>query len=149
MLPVRGSDIEATSRLMNIGGCALNVASTLHCLGYTSTNALLIGNGIGNNQINGFLQRRGLKSDLAPIEGDNGWCLAFVEPDGERTFVTVSGVENDWTEDILRQLHIPAGCLLFVSGYQLAVHSSEAIVTWLESISESIDIVVDFWPRID
>jgi len=148
-LPVRGGDVEATSRLMNIGGCALNVASTLRCLDYTSTNALLIGNGMGNNQINDFLKRRGLKSDIASIDGDNGWCLALVEPDGERTFVTVSGVENDWTEDILQQVHIPAGCLIFVSGYQLAVPSSEAIVTWLESISVPIDIVIDFGPRID
>ena len=148
-LPARGDDIEATSSLMNIGGCALNVATTLRRLDYTSTNALLTGSGLGNNEINGFLKRRGLISDLASIEGDNGWCLAFVEPDGERTFVTVSGVENDWTEDILQQLHIPEGCLLFVSGYQLAVPSSEAVVTWLESISVPIDIIVDFGPRID
>lgn len=148
-LPSRGDDIAATSRLMNIGGCALNVATTLHRLDFASTNALLIGNGVGSNQINGFLKRRGLKSDLASIEGDNGWCLALVEPDGERTFVTVTGVENNWTEDVLQQLDIPAGCLLFVSGYQLAVPSSEAIVSWLESISVPIDIVVDFGPRID
>ena len=148
-LPVRGGDVEATSKLMNIGGCALNVATSLRRLDYTSTNALLIGNGIGSNQINGFLKRRGLESDLAPIEGDNGWCLALVEPDGERTFVTVTGVENNWTEDILQQLDIPAGCLLFVSGYQLAVPAGEAIVTWLESISVPIDLVVDFGPRID
>lgn len=148
-LPDRGGDVESIGRLMTIGGCALNVAATLHRLDYTSTNAFLIGSGMGNNQINDFLERRGLKSDLASIEGDNGWCLAFVEPDGERTFVTVSGVENNWTEDILQQVHIPAGCLLYVSGYQLAMHSSEAIVSWLESISVPIDMVIDFGPRID
>ena len=31
-LPVRGGDVEATSRLMNIGGCALNVATALRRL---------------------------------------------------------------------------------------------------------------------
>ena len=148
-LPVRGGDIEATSSLMNIGGCALNVAIALRCLGFTSTNALLTGSGMGNNEISDFLKRRGLESDLVSIAGDNGWCLAFVEPDGERTFVTVSGVENNWTEDILQQVHIPAECLLYVSGYQLAVQSSEAIVSWLESISVPTDIVIDFGPRID
>jgi sugar/nucleoside kinase (ribokinase family) len=148
-LPASGGDVAATSSLMNIGGCALNVASTLRSLDFTSTNAFLIGSGMGNNEINGFLKCRGIESNLASIEGDNGWCLALVEPDGERTFVTVSGVENNWTEDILQQVKIPVGCLLYVSGYQLTVHSSEAIISWLESISATIDIVIDFGPRID
>ncbi len=34
-------------------------------------------------------------------EGDNGWCLALVEPDGERTFMSFSGVENQWNRQWL------------------------------------------------
>ncbi len=37
------------------------------------------------------------KEDLISLidnaEGDNGWCLALVEPDGERTFMSFSGVK--------------------------------------------------------
>ncbi len=42
------------------------------------------------------MAKEGLISLIDNAEGDNGWCLALVEPDGERTFMSFSGVENQW-----------------------------------------------------
>jgi sugar/nucleoside kinase (ribokinase family) len=39
---------------------------------------------------------RGINQRHQRPTGDNGWCLALVEPDGERTFMSFSGVENQW-----------------------------------------------------
>lgn len=147
-LPFRGADIEASNSLSVIGGCGLNITSTLHRLGFYSTNAFLIGNGMGFDQISQFLRTRGIESHLAQIDGDNSWCLAFVEPDGERSFVTVTGVENDWTPEILRQVDIQADSLIFLSGYQLVSSADETIVSWLESLGPNVEIVIDFGPRI-
>lgn len=147
-LPIRGSDIEASSLLTMIGGCGLNITSALHRLGFYSTNAFLIGNGMGTNQISKYLHARGIESHLPQIDGDNGWCLALVEPDGERSFVTATGVENNWTPEILRQIDIQADSLIYLSGYQLVPSADEAIVSWLESLDQNVEIIIDFGPRI-
>ena len=148
-LPYRGADIEADSRKMHIGGCGLNIASTLHRLDIPSLNAFLIGKGMGKNQIGNHLQARGIDVHLPQIDGDNSWCLALVEPDGERSFVTATGVENNWTRDILDQLEVPADSLIFLSGYQLVPSADKAIVSWLESMDHPVQILVDFGPRIE
>ncbi len=147
-LPVRGADIEASNSLTMIGGCGLNITSALHRLGFYPTNAFLIGNGTGFDQISKYLRARGIESHLSQIDGDNSWCLAFVEPDGERSFVTVTGIENDWTPEILRQIDIQADSLIFLSGYQLVPSADEVIVAWLESLDKNVEIVIDFGPRI-
>ncbi len=41
------------------------------------------------------MAKEGLISLIDNAEGDNGWCLALVEPDGERTFMSFSGGEID------------------------------------------------------
>ncbi len=148
-LPRRGADIEADSRQMHIGGCGLNIASALHRLKIPSLNAFLIGKGMGTNQIGNYLHARGIEVHLPKIDGDNGWCLALVEPDGERSFVTATGVENNWTRAILSQLHIPPNSLIYLSGYQLVPSADEAIVSWLESIDHEVEILIDFGPRIE
>ncbi len=37
------------------------------------------------------MAKEGLISLIDNAEGDNGWCLALVEPDGKRTFMSFSG----------------------------------------------------------
>ena len=103
---------------------------------------------MGNNRIIEFLHERGIESHLPQIDGDNSWCLAFVEPDGERSFVTVTGVENNWTPDILRQIDIQEDSLIFLSGYQLVPSADEVVVSWLESLDQNVEIIIDLGPRI-
>ncbi len=148
-LPKRGGDIEARNRQTNIGGCGLNISSALHRLKIPSLNAFLIGNGMGTNRISNYLQSRGIDVHLPKIDGDNSWCLALVEPDGERSFITVTGVENNWTQAILCQLDIQPNSLIYLSGYQLVPTADEAIVSWLESIDQAVEVIVDFGPRIE
>jgi sugar/nucleoside kinase (ribokinase family) len=68
---------------------------------------------------------------------DTGWCLAMVEPDGERTFVTVPGVEAVLTLADLRRLQsvLQGSDALYVSGYDLAYEgSSQALAAWLATL---------------
>jgi sugar/nucleoside kinase (ribokinase family) len=147
-LPYRGSDIELHQQSINVGGCALNVAITLHRLGIGSINALPIGQGIWSDIIRGDLDRKGIRSITQNLTGDNGWCLALVEPDGERTFLSVSGVENQWTPELLAEIGLQPHALLYVSGYQLASSTGPIILDWLESLDSTIRIFIDFGPRI-
>lgn len=147
-LPKRGADVELKEKGIHVGGCALNIAIALNKLGLSSVNALPIGNGKWADVIESAMKEKGLTSNLRNEGGDNGWCMALVEPDGERTFLSVSGVENEWSLDTLSQLPIADDAILYFSGYQLSSDSGETLVSWLESLPESVDILIDFGPRI-
>lgn len=147
-LPKRGTDIELTEKGVHVGGCALNIAIAIQRLGLNSLNALPIGKGKWADIIETAMAEKNLTSDLHNSQADNGWCMALVEPDGERTFLSVSGVENDWSLDTLSKLPLDNNAIIYLSGYQLSSNSGETLVTWLESLPRSTDIFVDFGPRI-
>jgi len=146
-LPWRGCDIELQQQSVNIGGCALNIALTLSRLGIASKNALPIGQGTWADIIRSSLEKQGIESEIHTNSGDNGWCLALVEPDGERTFMSFRGVEHQWNQPWLDKLQLAPGTLLSLSGYQLAGPCAELLVSWLESLN-GVTAFIDFGPRI-
>ena len=146
-LPWRGCDIELKQQGVNVGGCALNIAVALKRLGIDAGNALPLGQGVWAEIIRNRMAKEGLHSLIETAQGDNGWCLALVEPDGERTFMSFSGVENQWNADWLAQLTIPPDSLIYLSGYQLASPCGELLVQWLEGLDRVMPFI-DFGPRI-
>lgn len=146
-LPWRGCDIELQQQSVNIGGCALNIAVALKRLGVQADNALPIGQGVWADIIRNNLAKEGLASKIDGVTGDNGWCLALVEPDGERTFMSFSGVENQWNADWLARLTVAPGSLVSLSGYQLSSPCGELLVNWLEGLPD-VTPFIDFGPRI-
>ena len=146
-LPWRGCDIELHQQGVNIGGCALNIAVALKRLGVDACNALPLGKGMWSDIIRASMAKEGLTSVVEAEDGDNGWCLALVEPDGERTFMSFSGVENQWRAEWLAGIPVPPGALVYLSGYQLASASGERLVNWLEGLKD-ITAFIDFGPRI-
>lgn len=146
-LPWRGCDIELKQQGVNIGGCALNIAIALKRLGIASQNALPVGHGVWADIIRNAMAKQDLHSAVEAETGDNGWCLALVEPDGERTFMSFSGVENQWQQRWLEALHVPPASLVYLSGYQLASPCGELLTSWLEGL-QAIAAFIDFGPRI-
>ncbi|HGE6880836.1 TPA: carbohydrate kinase family protein [Citrobacter amalonaticus] len=146
-LPWRGCDIELKQQGVNVGGCALNIAVALKRLGIDAGNALPLGQGVWAEIIRNRMAKEGLHSLIKTTQGDNGWCLALVEPDGERTFMSFSGVENQWNTDWLAQLTIPPDSLIYLSGYQLSSPCGELLVQWLEGLDRVMPFI-DFGPRI-
>lgn len=147
-LPHRGSDIELHQQGVNVGGCALNVAIALHRLGINASNALPMGKGIWADIVRRQLEQYGIFSIIETSKGDNGWCLALVEPDGERTFLSVSGVENQWDSAMLKAVPLDAAGWIYLSGYQLCGKGGEALLQWLEQIATPQQLLVDFGPRL-
>lgn len=146
-LPWRGCDIELKQQGVNVGGCALNIAVALKRLGIDAGNALPLGQGVWAEIIRNRMAKEGLHSLIETAQDDNGWCLALVEPDGERTFMSFSGVENQWNTDWLAQLTIPRDSLIYLSGYQLSSPCGELLVQWLEGLDRVMPFI-DFGPRI-
>ncbi|MFK3912244.1 PfkB family carbohydrate kinase [Enterobacter cancerogenus] len=146
-LPWRGCDIELKQQGVNIGGCALNIVIALKRLGIETQNALPVGHGVWADIIRNAMAKQDLHSAIEAESGDNGWCLALVEPDGERTFMSFSGVENQWQQSWLDALNVPPGSLVSLSGYQLASPSGEGLTRWLEGLRD-VTAFIDFGPRI-
>jgi len=146
-LPWRGCDIELKQQGVNIGGCALNIAIALKRLGIAAQNALPVGQGVWADIIRLAMAKQELHSAITTDSGDNGWCLALVEPDGERTFMSFSGVENQWQESWLAILVVPETSLVYLSGYQLASPCGELLTRWLEGL-KNVTPFIDFGPRI-
>ena len=146
-LPWRGCDIELQQQSVNIGGCALNVAVALKRLGIDACNALPLGQGVWADIVRNNLTRQGISSIIDTDKGDNGWCLALVEPDGERTFMSFTGVENAWNDDWLARLPRDTNGLVYLSGYQLTAPCAELLICWLES-TPGVTALIDFGPRI-
>ncbi len=148
-LPERGGDVFARSSAATVGGCALNIARILKGLGADFVPAMPIGNGPWASHVKTELAAVGIESPLHWDSGDNGWCVAMVEDDAERTFVSAHGLDSGWTKEDFAGLQIEEGSLVFISGYQLTPESGEVFIEWMEQRDRSITVLLDLGPVLD
>jgi len=80
---------------------------------------------------------------------DTGWPLALVEPDGERTFVTVTGADAIVGPEALRSLAYREGDAVYVSGYDLAYpDAGPAIAEHVAGLALDLVVVLDPGPLV-
>ncbi|WEJ88564.1 MAG: PfkB family carbohydrate kinase [Klebsiella huaxiensis] len=144
-LPQSGSDVSASDGGRQIGGCAFNVARALARLGLAPVNAIPVGNGDWGQAVAQKMAQESLPVILRHPTHDNGWCLALVEANKERTFITVEGCEQHWSTELLAQIPQPKDAIIYVSGYELA---SEMLRQWILGLTEDKTLFVDFGPRL-
>ena len=92
-LPKSGEDILCTERKLTVGGCAYNVANILRGFNVKHDLFVPVGCGIYADIIRRKLNEDGYEILINDLEIDNGYCLCLVEDDGERSFITVNGIE--------------------------------------------------------
>ncbi|WP_201797829.1 PfkB family carbohydrate kinase [Photobacterium rosenbergii] len=147
-LPSSGGDVVAQEQDRQIGGCAFNVARALSRLALIPINAIPVGNGSWGQLVETEMDKEGLPVMLRHPTHDNGWCIAMVEPNKERTFITVDGCEQFWSEELLAQIPTPDNAIVYVSGYELVSPQSEPLRQWLLGLSDDKTLFVDFGPRL-
>lgn len=87
--PVRGGDAVIQKEYEFVGGCAINMAAAFKNLGGEAHLVAELGPGPVGRRIGSYLDEHGFsRRFIAPGENDNGYCFVFLEPDGERTFMT-------------------------------------------------------------
>lgn len=145
-LPHSGSDVSARDGGRQIGGCAFNVARALSRLELPLINAIPVGNGEWGQAVAQKMALENLPVLLRHPTHDNGWCLALVEANKERTFITIEGCEQHWNNELLAQIPQPKDAIIYVSGYELA---SEALRQWILDLTEDKTLFVDFGPRLN
>ncbi len=87
--PHRGGDGVITGEYDLVGGCAINMAAAFQNLGGEAHVVASLGDGSVGRRIGDYLDLHGFsRRFIAPAPEDNGYCFVFLEPDGERSFLT-------------------------------------------------------------
>lgn len=134
-LPKSGEDILCKEKKVVVGGCAYNVASTLRNLSCSHDLCVPVGTGAYADIIQKKLKEEGYSVLIKDHTEDNGSCLSLVEMDGERTFITVQGVEKEFRQEWLESLDVENYTSVYIAGYQVGMEGKSAIADWLLKLS--------------
>ena len=145
-LPSLGSDVSAKIVDEQIGGCALNVARVVNKFGLPVVNAMPVGKGKWADCIKEELKEINLPINIQIDDCDNGYCLAFVTPDRERTFITFEGAETVLRRQDLDKIPVTEDSLVYLNGYELILDSD--LISWVDSINKA-KFIVDLGPVIN
>lgn len=150
-LPSPGGDVWAIDEGMHVGG-GFNALVAARRMGAEAVSLSPIGEGPYSSLIQAALAREGIV-DLGPrvVGIDNGFCIAFTDRTGERTFISTKGAEtmapaSPWA-DFVRTMH--PGDVLYVDGYLMDHPANrEAAEAALRVLPEAVRVVLDVSPVI-
>ena len=146
-LPERGGDVLGSQRGIAVGG-AFNILSAASRLGLPGMYAGPHGTGPFGDQVRAALKREGIAVGRAANAAlDTGWTVAMIEPDAERTFITVTGADGIVEPADLRALEYRDGDAVYVSGYDLVYpEAGAAISAHVRGLPRDLFIVFDPGP---
>ena len=150
-LPSPGGDVWAIDEGMHVGG-GFNALVAARRMGAEAVSLSPIGDGPYSSLIQAALEREGI-TDLGPrITGiDNGFCIAFTDRTGERTFISTKGAEtmapaSAWADFVRR---MSPGDVLYIDGYLMDHPANrEAAEAALRALPEGVHVVLDVSPVI-
>ncbi|WP_313637712.1 PfkB family carbohydrate kinase [Paenibacillus sp. FSL K6-0276] len=146
-LPKTAEDVMAEHKETVVGGCAYNVSNILNQLHVNYNLFAPVGKGSYGDIVKAQLQKDGVPVLLEDASGDNGWNLSIVERDGERTFITIPGIEIRWDASWFETLDLESYDYIYVSGYELEGTSGPVILDALSRRKSTGKIVFDPGPR--
>ena len=150
-LPGPGGDVWAVDEGMHVGG-GFNALVAARRMGAEAISLSPIGSGPHSSLIQAALEHEEI-TDLGPhIAGiDNGFCIAFTDRTGERTFISTKGAEtmspaSAWA-DFVRTMH--PGDILYIDGYLMDHPANrEAAEAALRVLPKGVRVLLDVSPVI-
>lgn len=131
--PERGQDGFITAEKMMAGGCAVNMAVTIENLGGKAHVISGMGDDPSSVNLMDYMKRHSLSTKfIEQVEGKVGKCLVFLEPDGERTFLTSKGAEGVFSQELSDRIKKEVPSVAGVTGYYLLNDDSERVLQTLE-----------------
>lgn len=135
-IPKSGEDVLGKDASVMVGGCAYNVASTMRNLDCAHDLCVPVGNGMHASIVREKLLENGYPILIQDETDDNGFCLCLVEKNGERTFITVQGVEGSFKTCWFDALDMSDYDNVYLAGYQVCGHNGSIVAQWLQSLGE-------------
>lgn len=133
-IPKSGEDIIGKDTKVMVGGCAYNVASTMHNLDCDHDLCVPVGNGMYASIVRKKLLENGYPILIQDDTDDNGFCLCLVEKNGERTFITVQGVEGNFKTSWFDTLDMNDYDNIYLAGYQVCDHNGSVVAQWMRTL---------------
>ena len=150
-LPAPGGDVWASDEGMHVGG-GFNALVAARRMGAQAVSLSPIGHGPYSLLIQQALQREEITDAGPHIDGsDNGFCIAFTDQSGERTFISTRGAEtrapaNAWADFTAT---MRPGDVLYIDGYLMDHPANrQAAQAALKGLPEGVQVVLDVSPVI-
>lgn len=148
-LPQTGEDVYGNHETTMVGGCAYNVQQVIQQFGLKNTLFVPIGKGPYADIIRKQFSKKDIPMMLEDPSQDNGWNISFVEADGERTFLTVPGIETCWKKEWFNLIQLADYDFIYVSGYELEGASGEVLATEIKNRkAPHAKVIFDPGPRV-
>ena len=150
-LPAPGGDVWASDEGMHVGG-GFNALVAARRMGAQAVSLSPIGQGPYSLLIQQALQRAEITDAGPHIDGiDNGFCIAFTDQSGERTFISTRGAEtrapaSAWADFAAT---MRPGDVLYIDGYLMDHPANrQAAQAALEALPEGVQVILDVSPVI-
>ncbi|MDO5117171.1 MAG: carbohydrate kinase family protein [Eggerthellaceae bacterium] len=135
-IPAPGQGVIADGYRQALGGCAFNTANAIRLAGGKTRLIAPVGTGPYAAFVQYELAKRGM--DVLHIEGgsDNGAAICLVQPDGERTMITLPGIERLGEPYWLQSIDTTGYGFVEVCGYEIGGVGGDLIIDFLEQHPE-------------
>lgn len=131
-IPHTGEDIHPYSQTMALGGCAFNVAYMMKLLNAPHTLISPVGSGTYGDYTANRLKALGIPVSIHVPEQENGCCYCLVEASGERTFMSIHGVEYTFQKSWMEPYSSENYRFAYVCGLEIEEKTGINLIEYLE-----------------
>lgn len=132
-LPRTEENLHPQSQQFRVGGCAYNVANILGRGGADAAFVTPVGmKGVFGPYVLPELEKQPWSHPVILADKENGCCYCLVEASGERTFLSIHGVEYTFSPDWMAPYAGRHFDYAYVCGLEAEEENGGALVSWLE-----------------
>lgn len=141
-LPTTGEDMHPVQRFA-MGGCAFNVAQVPKAYDVDLRFVTPIGDhGVFSDFVRAHLDNAGFRGPITVPDSENGCCYCLVERSGERTFLSVHGVEYSFHAEYMDAFAGERFDYTYICGLEVEETTGSELVAWLEAHPDIAGTVV-------
>lgn len=141
-LPTTGEDMHPVQRFA-MGGCAFNVAQVPKAYDVDLRFVTPIGDhGVFSDFVRAHLSNAGFRGPITVPDSENGCCYCLVERSGERTFLSVHGIEYSFHAEYMDAFAGERFDYTYICGLEVEEKTGGELVAWLEAHPDITGTVV-------
>ena len=141
-LPTTGEDMHPVQRFA-MGGCAFNVAQVPKAYDIDLRFVTPIGDhGVFSDFVRAHLDNAGFRGPITVPDSENGCCYCLVERSGERTFLSVHGIEYSVHAEYMDAFAGERFDYTYICGLEVEETTGGELVAWLEAHPDIAGTVV-------
>jgi len=147
-LPRTTEDFHIKQQTMVLGACAFNVQNIVDMFEILHIFCSLIGTGVYGDFVAKQLSQKSIEPFIRIKDQDSGCCYCYVEPDGERIFLSYHGAEYTFQENWLKELDMNDFDSAYSCELEVEESTGDNIISFLKKNSER-KICLAVGPRIN